>query len=166
MPCYLRKMHLLFFFVAFCLCYMGVQICGNLNAKNKMRDTGKGTYLVVRNSENGKMHRIAASYLWNRVWAYGTAPITHGRFETWKLFRNLKTMWCEVYNTIAITSRQDVSIWHGRYHPLQMRTRDFSGNLITVMMWGIWHGRYFLKKGCEHMARPLSPIANANSGFF
>ena len=26
---------------AFCPCYMGVQICGNLNAENKMRDIGK-----------------------------------------------------------------------------------------------------------------------------
>ena len=61
MPCYLRKMHLLFFFVAFCLCYMGVQICGNLNAKNKMRDTGKGTYLVVRNSGNCNMYSTTAN---------------------------------------------------------------------------------------------------------
>ena len=44
MPCYLRRMHIFF---DFCLCYIGVQICRNLNAENKMRDIGKGTHLVV-----------------------------------------------------------------------------------------------------------------------
>ena len=47
MPCYLRRMPIFF---AFCLCYMGVQICRNLNAENKMWDIGKGTYLVVGKS--------------------------------------------------------------------------------------------------------------------
>ena len=58
MPCYLRGIHI---FLSFCLCYMGVQICGNLNAKNKMRDIGKGTYLVVGNNGNGETHGAAAS---------------------------------------------------------------------------------------------------------
>lgn len=40
---------------------MGVQICGNLNAKNKMRDVGKGTCLVVRISGNGEMYGTTAS---------------------------------------------------------------------------------------------------------
>ena len=35
---------------------MGVQICGNLNAKNKMQDVDKGTYLVVRSSGNGETY--------------------------------------------------------------------------------------------------------------
>ena len=48
-------------FFAFCLCYMGVQICGNLNAENKMRGIGKGIYLVVGNSGNGEMYSTAAS---------------------------------------------------------------------------------------------------------
>ena len=39
-----------YIYFSFCLCYMGVQICGNLNAENKMWDIGKGTYLVVGNS--------------------------------------------------------------------------------------------------------------------
>ena len=42
---------------SFCLCYVGVQICKNLNAENKMRDIGKGTYLVVENSENVSLGR-------------------------------------------------------------------------------------------------------------
>ena len=58
MPCYLRKMHIYIF--AFCLCYMRVQICGNLNAENKMRDIGKGTYLVVGNYGNGETYDTAA----------------------------------------------------------------------------------------------------------
>ena len=58
MPCYLRKIHIFF---AFCMCYMGVLPCGNLDAKTKMCDIGKGTYLVVRNSENGERCGIAAS---------------------------------------------------------------------------------------------------------
>ena len=45
----------------FCLCYMGVQIYGNLDAKNKMRDIGKGIYLVVENSGNGEMHGTTIS---------------------------------------------------------------------------------------------------------
>ena len=48
-------------FLAFFLCYMGVQICGNSNAENKMRDISKGTYLVVRNSGNGETYDTAAS---------------------------------------------------------------------------------------------------------
>ena len=69
---------------------------------------------------------------------------------TWKL-------WCrEAYDTVIITSRWDVSIRHDCYHPLQMQTRDFSRNLITTMMWGIRHGRYYLKIGWEHTARPQS----------
>ena len=30
------------------------EICGNLIFQNNMRDTGKGTYLVVRDSGNGE----------------------------------------------------------------------------------------------------------------
>ena len=48
-------------FLAFFLCYMGVQICGNSNAENKMRDISKRTYLVVRNSGNGETYDTAAS---------------------------------------------------------------------------------------------------------
>ena len=40
-------------------------------------------------------------------------------------------------------------------------TRNFFGNLIIVV-WGIRHGRYYLKMGCEHTAWPLSPTVNAN----
>ena len=40
---------------------MGVQICGNINAENKMRDIGKGTYLVVGNSGNGETYGTAAN---------------------------------------------------------------------------------------------------------
>ena len=40
---------------------MGVQICRNLNDENKMRDIGKGTYLVVGNSGNGETYGMAAS---------------------------------------------------------------------------------------------------------
>ena len=40
---------------------MGVQICRNLNAENKMRDIGKGTYLVVGNSGNVETYGTAAS---------------------------------------------------------------------------------------------------------
>ena len=67
MPCYLRKKHIYIYiyiyicFLAFFLCYMGVQICGNSNAENKMRDISKGTYLVVRNSGNGETYDTAAS---------------------------------------------------------------------------------------------------------
>ena len=49
------------FFSSFCLCYIGVQICGNLNAENKMRGIGKGTYLVVRNSGNSDTYGTTAS---------------------------------------------------------------------------------------------------------
>ena len=38
-----------------------VQTCGNLDAKNKMWDISEKTYLVVRNSENGKAYGITAS---------------------------------------------------------------------------------------------------------
>ena len=54
----LRKMHIFF---AFCLCYMGVQICENLNAENKMRDIGKGNRQVVGKSGNGETYNTAAS---------------------------------------------------------------------------------------------------------
>jgi len=40
---------------------MGVQICGNLNAENKMLDIGMGTYLVVGNSGNGETYDMATS---------------------------------------------------------------------------------------------------------
>ena len=40
---------------------MGMQICRNLNAENKMQNIGKGTYLVVRNSGNGEMYGMAAN---------------------------------------------------------------------------------------------------------
>ena len=93
------------------------------------------------------------------------AGITHGRLGTWKIFRNLKTMWCKAYDMVTITSKQDVTIWHACYRPLQMWIRYFFGNLIIVMMWGIRHGRYYLKKGCEHTAQLLSPLQNANLGF-
>jgi len=43
------------------MCYMGVLPCRNLDAKTKMCDIGKGTYLVVRNSENGEMCGITTS---------------------------------------------------------------------------------------------------------
>ena len=48
-------------FFAFCLCNMGEQICGNLNAENKMRGIGKGTYLVVGNNGNEETYSTAAS---------------------------------------------------------------------------------------------------------
>jgi len=48
-------------FFAFCLCYMGEQIFGNLNAENKMRGICKGTYLVVGNSGNSDTYGTAAS---------------------------------------------------------------------------------------------------------
>ena len=48
-------------FLAFFLCYMGVQICGNSNVENKMRDISKGTYLAVRNSGNGETYDTATS---------------------------------------------------------------------------------------------------------
>ena len=66
---------------------------------------------------------------------------------------------------IAITSRWDVIILHGHYHPQQMRTWDFSGNLIIVMTRGVQRGHYYLKRGCENKAWPLSPTTNANLGF-
>ena len=40
---------------------MGVQLCGNLNAENKMRDLGKGTYLVGRHSGNGETYSMATN---------------------------------------------------------------------------------------------------------
>ena len=49
------------YFFAFCLCYLGVQICRNFNAKNKMQDISKGTYLVVKNSGNGEAYCTTAS---------------------------------------------------------------------------------------------------------
>ena len=80
------------------------------------------------------------------------------------------TVEMRAYGTAAITHCRNASIQHDRYHPLEMRaystaaithyrsrTRDFSGNLIIVMAWGVWHNRYYLKKGCEHMAWLLSP---------
>ena len=45
-----------YFFFLFFLCYIGVQICRNFNAENKMWDIGKGTYLVVGNSGNGEKY--------------------------------------------------------------------------------------------------------------
>ena len=39
----------------------------------------------------------------------------------------------------------------------RMQTWDFFGNLIIVMARGVRHGRYYLKKGCEHTAWLLSP---------
>ena len=38
----------------------------------------------------------------------------------------------------------------------RMQTRDFFGNLVTVMLRGVQHDRYYLKKGCEHTTWPLS----------
>ena len=35
--------------------------CRNLNFENNMQDTGKGTYLGVRNSGDGEMCGVAAS---------------------------------------------------------------------------------------------------------
>ena len=40
---------------------MGVQICENLNAENKMRDIGKGNRQVVGKSGNGETYNTAAS---------------------------------------------------------------------------------------------------------
>ena len=37
------------------------RICGNLNFENNMWDMGKGTYLVVEGSGNGKTYAAAAS---------------------------------------------------------------------------------------------------------
>ena len=36
-------------------------VCRNLNFENNMRDTGKGTYLVVRDSGNGETYSTATS---------------------------------------------------------------------------------------------------------
>ena len=36
-------------------------ICGNLNFENNMRDAGKGTYLVLRDSGNGETYGAATS---------------------------------------------------------------------------------------------------------
>ena len=85
------------------------------------------------------------------MWAYGMTAITHYISRTQNFFRNLITVWCEAYDTIAITSRWDVSIRHNCYHPLQIRNLELLRNLMTVM-WGVWHDRYNLKMGCEHMA--------------
>ena len=41
--------------------YIGAQICGNLNVENKMRDIGKWTYLVVKNSGNSETYDTATS---------------------------------------------------------------------------------------------------------
>ena len=143
------------------------------------------------------------------------AAITHYRLGTWKpFFKNLITVWCKAYNMVAITSKWNLSIQHGCYHPLQIRnsellqeldnydgarpttqsllpqkgmweystaaitskgnvsiqhgrylplqmwTWDFFRNLIIVMVQGVRYSRYYLKKGCEHMAQLLSPIAD------
>ena len=40
---------------------MGVQICENLNAENKMRDIGKGNYQVVGKSGNGETYSTTTS---------------------------------------------------------------------------------------------------------
>ena len=67
--------------------------------------------------------------------------------------------------------------WNGRYylkigceckarllsHTTEMQTRDFSRNMINVMMIGLQHNCYYHNLGCKHRARPLSPTANANS---
>lgn len=37
-----------------CIFLFLIYECGNLNFENKMRDTGKGTYLVVEDSGNGE----------------------------------------------------------------------------------------------------------------
>ena len=42
----------------FCFWYMSVWICGNLNVENKMRDMGKGTYLVVKKCESGVQPQV------------------------------------------------------------------------------------------------------------
>ena len=47
-------------------------------------------------------------------------------------------------------------------HITEMQTRDFCGNMTTVMMIGVKNDRYYLNMGCKHTARPLSPIVNAN----
>ena len=36
-------------------------ICGNLNFENNKRDTGNGTYLVVKDSGNGETYDAATS---------------------------------------------------------------------------------------------------------
>ena len=91
------------------------------------------------------------------MWAYGMAAIAYSRCEfgislrignydgTRRMTQSLlpqKGMWA--YGIAAIT--------HCR-----LRTHNFFRNLITVMAWGIRYGCYYLKMGCEHTARPLSP---------
>ena len=49
------------YFLPFCLYYVGVQICRNLNVAKKKWDIDRGTYLVVENSENGEAYGKAAS---------------------------------------------------------------------------------------------------------
>ena len=46
---------------SFFLFYIGAQICANLNGENKMQDIGKGTYLLVGNSENCETYGTTAS---------------------------------------------------------------------------------------------------------
>ena len=60
MPCHLRKMHI-YIFTFYFLCYTDVKICGNLNAKNKMWDIGKGTNVVVRHRGNGEMYGMVVN---------------------------------------------------------------------------------------------------------
>ena len=38
-----------------------MKICGNLNAKNKMWDIGKGTNVVVRHRGNGEMYGMVVN---------------------------------------------------------------------------------------------------------
>ena len=62
MPCHLRKMHIyIYIYNFFFLCYTDVKICGNLNAKNKMWDIGKGTNVVVRHRGNGEMYGMVVN---------------------------------------------------------------------------------------------------------
>ena len=56
-----QAIHSKIYIYIYILCYMGVQICGNINVENKMRDIGKGTYLVVGNSGNGETYGTAAN---------------------------------------------------------------------------------------------------------
>ena len=100
----------------------------------------------------------------DRMWAYGIAAISHYRMGTQDFLRNLITviarrttwpllpqdgMWA--YGMAAITH-----CW--------MQTWNFFRNLITVMAQGIQHGCYYLKMGCEHMARLLSPTVEWELG--
>ena len=81
-----------------------------------------------------------------------------------KLSRNLMTvMLWGIRRGCHYLKTWDVRILYDRHHQLQMRTRDFSRNLIKALKRGIRHSRYYPKIGCEHTAWLLSTIVNVNS---